>query len=633
MKKILGLDLGTNSIGWAVVNEAEKEGEQSSIVKLGVRVNPLTVDEQQNFEKGKSITTNANRTLKRSMRRNLQRYKLRRENLISILKENGFINDDTILSENGNRTTFETYRLRAKAASEEISLQDFARVLLMINKKRGYKSSRKAKSTEEGQLIDGMEVAKRLYDECLTPGQLSYEIIKGGKKHLPDFYSSDLQDEFDKIWNVQKTFYHELLTDNLRENLKGKNKTQTWAICAKPFGIEGIKRTTKGVEQKLENYKWRVTALNEKLDLEELAVVLQEINGQISNSSGYLGGISDRSKELYFNKQTVGQYLMEKLDADSNYSLKNQVFYRQDYLNEFEKIWEKQAQYHKELLTPKLKKEIRDVVIFYQRSLKSQKGLISVCELEGKQVESEKNGKKYIKTIGPKVCPKSSPLFQEFKIWQMLNNVQISCKSVPDKQKDIWNDNQGKRFLSQEEKEKLFVELSYKESLSKADALKLLFKNSKDYDLNYKILEGNRTQSDLFKAYQTIIEMSGYDEYDLSIMNSEKAVHKLKEIFDGLGYNSDILMFDSSLEGHKLEQHSSSLYNLYRMISFRLTRDNPNSFFNIVTYSSCSLVVLFIDFVNSSRSLADFFNSLANSIRISSGLPYVSTIELTTLII
>ena len=45
MKKILGLDLGTNSIGWAVVNEAESAEERSSIVKLGVRVNPLTVDE------------------------------------------------------------------------------------------------------------------------------------------------------------------------------------------------------------------------------------------------------------------------------------------------------------------------------------------------------------------------------------------------------------------------------------------------------------------------------------------------------------------------------------------------------------------------------------------------------------
>ena len=72
MKKILGLDLGTNSIGWAVVNEAEKTDEQSSIVKLGVRVNPLTVDELTNFEKGKSITTNADRTLKRSMRRSLR---------------------------------------------------------------------------------------------------------------------------------------------------------------------------------------------------------------------------------------------------------------------------------------------------------------------------------------------------------------------------------------------------------------------------------------------------------------------------------------------------------------------------------------------------------------------------------
>lgn len=54
MKKILGLDLGTTSIGWALVNESENKDEQSSIVRLGVRVNPLTVDEKGNFEKGES---------------------------------------------------------------------------------------------------------------------------------------------------------------------------------------------------------------------------------------------------------------------------------------------------------------------------------------------------------------------------------------------------------------------------------------------------------------------------------------------------------------------------------------------------------------------------------------------------
>ena len=56
MKKILGLDLGTTSIGWALVNEKENNEELSSIIRLGVRVNPLTVDEKSNFEKGKDIT-------------------------------------------------------------------------------------------------------------------------------------------------------------------------------------------------------------------------------------------------------------------------------------------------------------------------------------------------------------------------------------------------------------------------------------------------------------------------------------------------------------------------------------------------------------------------------------------------
>ena len=36
MKKILELDLGTNSIGWAVVNEAETTNEQSSIIRGSV---------------------------------------------------------------------------------------------------------------------------------------------------------------------------------------------------------------------------------------------------------------------------------------------------------------------------------------------------------------------------------------------------------------------------------------------------------------------------------------------------------------------------------------------------------------------------------------------------------------------
>ena len=196
MKKILGLDLGTTSIGWALVNEKEKEGENSSIIRLGVRVIPLSVDEKTNFEKGKSITTNADRRLKRSMHRNLQRYKLRRKNLIDCLLEHHIISKDTPLFEQGNFTTFATYRNRAKAVEEEISLEDFARVLLMINKKRGYKSSRRVKNDEDGVLVDGMEIAKRLYNENITPGQLLLDYLRKGKKFK--LYYGEL-----KHWNTK----------------------------------------------------------------------------------------------------------------------------------------------------------------------------------------------------------------------------------------------------------------------------------------------------------------------------------------------------------------------------------------------------------------------------------------------
>lgn len=69
-KNILGLDLGTNSIGFAHIIEGDTP-EQSSIKKIGVRVNPLTTDEQTNFEKGKPVSINTDRTLKLGARRNL----------------------------------------------------------------------------------------------------------------------------------------------------------------------------------------------------------------------------------------------------------------------------------------------------------------------------------------------------------------------------------------------------------------------------------------------------------------------------------------------------------------------------------------------------------------------------------
>ena len=544
MKKILGLDLGVSSIGWALVNEAENKDEKSSIIRLGVRVNPLTVDEKGNFETGKSITTNADRTLKRSMRRNLQRYKLRREALIDTLKSYAWISDSSILAESGKGTTFQTLKLRAKAAGEEVSLEELARVFLNINKKRGYKSSRKlnkSENTDEGSLIDGIETARILSEEGITPGEYSYRLLCEGKeeKNLPEFYKSDLENEFERIWTFQRQFYPDIMTDILKEELSGKSEKQTWAICEKPFNIAGIKRASKGKELAKENYLWRSLALKEQLDLEQLAVVLQKVNAQLKKSDSYLGKISDRSKELYFKHQTVGQYQLEQLLKDPHSSLRNQVFYRQDYMEEFDRIWETQSRFHPEL-TQEMRNTIRNIIIFYQRPLKSQKSLVAYCEFEK----------------GRKVCPKSSPVFQEFKIWQMLNNLKIDGM-----------------YLDIDAKEMLFKELSIQKELSKTDVLRILFSKSKGHDMNFRKLEGNRTQATLFQAYSRILSLSGHGEIDSS-KGADAIIEKTAAVFSALGIDTGILTFDSSNSGKDME--SEPLYRLWHLI-YSYTEDNSKT--------------------------------------------------------
>jgi CRISPR-associated endonuclease Csn1 len=580
MKNILGLDLGTTSIGFAHIIEGNTP-EQSSIVKIGVRVNPLTTDEQTNFEKGKPVSVNADRTLKRGARRSLDRYQDRRKNLIDALRKANIISAETILAEDGKGTTHSTYAFRANAAITEIPLDAFARVLLAINKKRGYKSSRKAKSEDEGQAIDGMAIAKRLYEGNLTPGQLAFQLLKDGKKAIPDFYRSDLQAEFDKVWDCQKQFYPEIFTDEFKKELIGKGQRATSASFWGKHKFNTAENKGTREDKKINAYQWRAKAVDKQLLKEEAAYVITEINSNLSNSSGYLGAISDRSKELYFNKETVGQYLYKQLQQNPHTKLKNQVFYRQDYMDEFEKIWETQARFHKEL-TQEVKTEIRDIIIFYQRKLKSQKGLISFCEFESKGIEIEKNGQKVKKTIGLRVAPKSSPLFQEFKIWQVLNNVLIRKKGS---EKRVVKEKKSAGLLEEQKevfpfdlqtKQLLFEELNIKGNLKSNKIIELLGYNAKDWEINYTELEGNRTAKALYDAYFRILEQEGYDEDllklsdkdEINIAELKTSAVAIKEmvsrIFEILKINTEILEFNAELDGKAFEQQAS--YQLWHLL-------------------------------------------------------------------
>ena len=68
------------------------------------------------------------------MRRNLDRYKLRRDKLLAVFKQYGFISNVEQLPESGNDTTFQTYRLLAHVVTEQIKLEELERVLFLIYK-------------------------------------------------------------------------------------------------------------------------------------------------------------------------------------------------------------------------------------------------------------------------------------------------------------------------------------------------------------------------------------------------------------------------------------------------------------------------------------------------------------------
>jgi len=534
-KTILGLDLGTASIGWALVKEDFDNKGKSEIIKLGVRVNPLTTDEQTDFEKGRPLTINADRTLKRGARRNLQRFKLRRQNLIDILTTNSIIYKNIELTETGNKTTFQTLALRSKSAKEKIELVEFARVLLAINKKRGYKSSRKAKNEEEGNLIDGMSIAKELYDNNQTPGQFVFNLLKKNKKYIPEFYRSDLQNEFDKIWEFQKQYYPDVLDDELYKKLQGQGKVNSSKLFLAIHQVFTAENKGKRDEIKLQHYKWRTEALINKLKIEEIAYVLVEINNNLNNSSGYLGAISDRSKELYFNKETVGENLYKQIQNNPHTSLKNQVFYRQDYLDEFETIWETQSKFHTEL-TDDLKEKIRDVVIFYQRKLKSQKHLISECEFESRH----------------KVVPKSSPLFQEFKIWHNINNIELTNKKTNEKV-----------ILNEEHKQLLFEELNLRGNLKDSEVLKIIDYSKKEWEINFSVVQGNITNQALNNVYQQILDSNGYG-HDWAKKSALEIKTELNEIFPSIGITNKLLNFNALIEKDDFDKQPA--YQLWHLL-------------------------------------------------------------------
>jgi CRISPR-associated endonuclease Csn1 len=454
MKKILGLDLGTNSIGWALVN-TDENGKPCSIAGMGSRIIPMDAATLSDFDKGNSKSQTAERTGFRGVRRIRERYLLRRERLHRILYKIGFLpnhyaqsidfenrvgqfhsetepkiawkkndngqyeflfqnsfnemlNDFKVhqpqLLEDDKKVPYDwtIYFLRKKALNYRIEKEELAWIILNFNQKRGYYQLR-------GE------------DEEENPNK------------LVEFYALKVVavDATDEVKG--KDIWYNVHLENGWIYRRSSNVPLDWVGKIKEFIVTtDINEDGSLKLDKDGNEKRSFRSPKE----DDWTLVKKKTESDIDQS-----------------KKTVGWYIYDTLLQKPDQKIKGKLVRtveRKFYKEELKAILEKQKEFHAELQNRDLFSEclkelypnneshrnaisnrdftylFMDDIIFYQRPLKSKKSLISDCPYEERKYLDKETGE--IKSVPVKCIAKSHPLFQEFRLWQFISNIKIYQK-------------------------------------------------------------------------------------------------------------------------------------------------------------------------------------------------------------
>ncbi len=224
-RKVLGLDLGPNSIGWAIIDEGTGKND-ASLVDVGVRVFTEGVDA---YDSTKEKSRNEARRIARGMRRQTKRRVLRRQRLTEGLVECGLLPDDP--QERMMLLSLNPYDLRSRAIDPDakLSLFEIGRVFLHLSRRRGFLSNRKAdKPTKESEgllhEIQQNEAERVASGERTLGAWLNTKIEQFDHRnrvdgdHVRKRHLSRVQyiNEFEAIWETQRIRYPDVFTDRLK---------------------------------------------------------------------------------------------------------------------------------------------------------------------------------------------------------------------------------------------------------------------------------------------------------------------------------------------------------------------------------------------------------------------------------
>lgn len=240
MKYRLGIDLGTNSLGWAVLELADDPSKPTRVIRLGSRI----FSDGRNPKDGQSLA--AMRRLPRSQRRRRDRYLKRRARLMDVLVEHGLMPAE--VDEQYKLVSLDPYRLRALGLDQALHPHHFGRALFHLNQRRGFKSNRKADRSadkETGKVRPAIEalqarllqagartvgeyLARLRYPDGLGAEKASKSPVRArlrnaGKKDAAyNLYVGRemVEQEFDALWDAQSRFALTTTKEDARSAIK-----------------------------------------------------------------------------------------------------------------------------------------------------------------------------------------------------------------------------------------------------------------------------------------------------------------------------------------------------------------------------------------------------------------------------
>lgn len=440
-KRILGLDLGTNSIGWAIINEQDGN---VSISGAGSRIIPMDAKQMGDFESGNTVSQTADRTRARIVRRMYQRHGLRRERLNRVLNILGYLPDHYAVSldsygkiKKGKEPKIEwtpsgdflfkqsfqemlddfaavhpelsaenkkiphdwtIYYLRKKALSKPLSGQELAWVLHQFNSKRGYNQSRseqeEANPTEKKELISLRVLSVKDTGE-VSKGKTWYEIS------LDNGWTYKRQSAYPLDWEGKTRDF--IVTTKLNEDgtekldKDGQVKRSLSAPSEDDWGLRKIKTEHDISESKKTVGSFIYDALLYNPD--------QKIIGKLV-----------RTVDRKFYRSELIQILKKQLEFLPELSDRNL------YTEAIYALYQQNESYRKSITNRDFIYLLADDVLFYQRPLKSKKTLIGECPYEY-HAYKDKEGVEH--RLHLKCISKSHPLYEEFRVWQFVNNLHI----------------------------------------------------------------------------------------------------------------------------------------------------------------------------------------------------------------